>query len=69
MGGISENNKYTMKRGSSRFLISNQQNFDTVLQTCWMEVIENKDFAKIKQLVPEGCVCGFGDEILGVHGY
>jgi hypothetical protein len=34
-----------------------------------MEVIENKDFAKIKQLVPEGCVCGFGDEILGVHGY
>ncbi|CAD8074841.1 unnamed protein product [Paramecium primaurelia] len=69
LGEIGQEQKYTLKRGSSRFLISNQTNVETVGQTLWMDIVENKEFTQIRNLVPEGCLCGYGDEVLGVHGY
>lgn len=63
-----EDIKLTLRRGSSRLLLAQVGNFDTTLYTMTVSFMEDKQIGAIKHLIPEACIFGDGDEILGLQG-
>ncbi|KAM3132665.1 hypothetical protein pb186bvf_015210 [Paramecium bursaria] len=62
-----ENTKSTLRKGSSRLLMTGQTTFDTTNFSIISDMVECKQFTNVKFLIPEAAICGYGDTILGLQ--